>query len=126
LHESRVGSLIGKVKVQAWTTRSKKCKYRISLISPPRLAALALSPSRAIDAAKDGLIKDTNAQQVSFDERNLGDKPGRLLVYTLPDGKFGRAWFVVLGKKCVVLDINGARRDVDHESPHFFTSLHAN
>jgi len=99
-------SAVGDVKENTYTLKSKSGEFNASFTELPDIAVSLQSDKALITRAKEGFIKDTGAQEMSFEDADCGGKKGKEMSFEISKENAtqkGKARFCVSDKKLYVI-----------------------
>ncbi|MFO1519897.1 MAG: hypothetical protein U1F57_09590 [bacterium] len=76
-------SFVGDVKENTYTLKTKTEEYSVSYTQLPGIATTFESDQALFNKAKDGFVKDTGADEVSYGKFPFNGKQGRELVFKI-------------------------------------------
>jgi hypothetical protein len=102
-------SIVGDVKENTFSLKTKTGEYNVSYTELPGAATTFESDKALLTKAKDGFLKDSGAQELSFNKITFEGKEGRELAFqtsSQDSAVQGKARFYLIHKTLYVLMAN--------------------
>lgn len=118
-------SFAGEIKENTYIAKTDSEEFIVSYSELPKIALSTQSAKALLIKAKEGFIKDTHAQELSFEKLNLDGKQGRELSFRIITKNnmidaVGKARFYLVNKTIYVIAATEMNYDNENKIIHQF------